>query len=106
MDEPVDEANVFAIPDFWKSSPWLSDPFTASHDKNSLFQLDLRGKCPSPAHVLCPDSTDLILQISQSRNYGLAIPIPHRLLVARRGFSQLRPALKLSRSIVSRFKNM
>ncbi|KAK2067568.1 hypothetical protein P8C59_001297 [Phyllachora maydis] len=44
MDEPVDEANVFAIPDFWKSSPWLSDPFTASHDKNSLFQLDLRDQ--------------------------------------------------------------
>ena len=45
MSDENDEANVFAIPDFWKSSKWFDVPATGPHAGGNVdfFNLNLRG---------------------------------------------------------------
>lgn len=41
-DEDEDVSNVFAIPDFWKSSTWLETP-TEDGREGSVFALDVNS---------------------------------------------------------------
>lgn len=47
MAHDLEIANPFAIPDFWKKSPWLD---TGVGDSNSLFSFDISRRYFSPGY--------------------------------------------------------